>query len=138
MQEIYDLEQLDEREAYYVRSFDTYYNGYNATDDGQGIPGRGYSEPDDGDVNQSPRDDRQESEYSYKDTMFVDLFDGRYFLSNFTRIAENGIVRIKFKDEVWCYKSDSKYHAELLVRWFASSRNGYSGKKFDWVVEDNY
>lgn len=147
VEEVSDTSKLSQREEYYVRSFDTYYNGYNATPGGESIP---ESENSENASSRTPNSEfcdvtkaqkkadfkEGESEYKYGGKLFVDLFDGRYYLGDFSRLEESGIVRIKYRDEVWCYKSDSEYHAELLVRWFSSTKRGYSGNGFDWTIHD--
>lgn len=131
IEEIYDRTLLNEREEYFIRTFHTYENGYNATSSGKPIPG--YQAPNK-EPEQTKADPEPQVESAYLKSDFIDLFDGRYYLVHFQRGVEHGIVRIHSGDEVWCYKSDSEYHAELLVRWFAGNKR-YKGSCFDWHID---
>ena len=143
-----DLDSLDAREEFFIKEFFTYTHGYNATADGQGIPGYIYKAesgveipPTSGTRVKSPDErtpadmpeKKQESEA--EKPKFGDLFDGRYYLIQCTRMKENGIVRIVIENEVWCYKISSQYHASLLVKWFAQGRR-VSGASYDWLIEN--
>ncbi len=104
---------LDKWEKYYIESYKTYTNGFNSTPDGLAL--KCYESP-------------QVSGYN-----FPDNFYGRYHFSRSYRVAKSGVVRIKVGDEVWCYKTESIRHAELLVHWFADGRE-IIGEGYSWSV----
>ena len=143
VQIVENREILDELENYYICEYHTYTHGYNATPDGQAIAGYKSFKKEKiklhqaSDTDRAPQAPKAREEYSVSSldrANFTDLFDGRYYSSQFTRTRDEGIVRIFMEDEVWCYVSDSEYHAELLVRWFAKKRS-IKGSAFDWIVD---